>query len=219
MTTDDTAGTADREQPLPLSPADSDDYSATVLASHWFQRPEPDTTPVAAPEDGTTPTLPTDGTVLRFGPGVTGTAPRRASAAAPPTRVPRRRRRRHALPALVLAAVLAFVFWRQHDDRPVTVRAITVTAVRETLGCDRTAHIVAVVRTDGPGGTLSYQWVRSDGTVSAVLRATVGPGREHTRLRLLWTFEGEGRHPAVAELRVLSPVQRSADVAFLYDCR
>ncbi|MCF4136849.1 hypothetical protein L1856_08350 [Streptomyces sp. Tue 6430] len=78
--------------------------------------------------------------------------------------------------------------------------------------------MVGVVRTDGRPGTLSYRWVRSDGTSSAVRHAAVARGQRHVRLQLLWTFRGPGRHAAVAELRVLSPERRSAEVRFVYDC-
>ena len=93
-----------------------------------------------------------------------------------------------------------------------------MTAARESLGCDTTAGIVGVVRTDGRPGTLSYRWVRSDGTSSDVRHITVVRGQRQVRIELLWSFEGPGRHAAVAELRVLSPERRSAEVRFVYDC-
>ncbi|MFI2433532.1 hypothetical protein [Streptomyces sp. NPDC018693] len=194
-------------------PGDDDQYSATVLGSHWIQRPEPGPTLTdtsAAP------------TVLRFGPGVTAALADRvpvARVAAPPS--PARslgRLRRHALPVLVLIAAVLFVLWRQQTAAPLSVREVTVTVVPETVGCDSNAEVVAVVGTNGRGGTLAYRWVRNDGTSSAVLHTAVDEGQRSAQLRLLWSFEGEGRYAAVAELRMLSPSHATADVRFTYDC-
>lgn len=223
MTTPDGVTPAPGSLPPAKPGAGDDDYSATVLASHWVQLPDPE--PASAP--GPAPTLvagtvtvPDDGTVLRFGPGVTA-APTRHTRPTPSTPVappPRRRLRRHALPALVLVAAVLFLFWRQHTASTVGVREVSVAVARELQGCDTTAGVVGVVRTDGRPGTLSYRWVRSDGTSSAVRHATVARGQRHVRLQLLWTFRGPGRHTAVAELRVLSPERRSGEVRFVYDC-
>ncbi|MFF3846587.1 hypothetical protein [Streptomyces sp. NPDC002328] len=219
-------------------PADDDDYSATALASHWIQRPDPDTTAVdltpldptavdptaAGLPDDTAVTAPADGTVLRFGPGVTAALAHRPPptlpTVTPPPAPPRRRRllRRHALPALVVTAVVAYTYWWEHDTAPVSVREVSVTAARPSLGCGMTAEIVGVVRTDGRPGTLSYRWVRNDGTASDVRHATLERGRGEARFRLSWTFQGQGRRTAEAELRLLSPVERSAAVTFTYAC-
>ncbi|MEU8651566.1 hypothetical protein [Streptomyces sp. NPDC048737] len=223
MTTPDGATPAPGSLPPAKPGAGDDDYSATVLASHWVQLPDPG--PASAP--GPAPTLvagtvavPDDGTVLRFGPGVTAAPTRRPrpTPSAPVAPPPRRRLRRHALPALVLVAAVLFVFWRQHTASTVGVREVSVAVARELQGCDTTAGVVGVVRTDGRPGTLSYRWVRSDGTSSAVRHATVARGQRHVRLQLLWTFRGPGRHAAVAGLRVLSPERRSAEARFVYDC-
>ncbi|MFF7893028.1 hypothetical protein ACFZDI_14255 [Streptomyces sp. NPDC007907] len=198
------------------------EYSATVLASHWIQRPGADETLVEQPETG--PTLPdrVEGTVLRFGPGVTAAAHRRTHrtlpAVPPPTPAPRSRRlRRHALPVLVLVCVLAFLAW-QRLGPPLKVSAVTVTARPTSLGCDATADLVAVVTTNGRPGTLSYRWVRSDGTASGVLKDVLARGRTQTRLQLRWTFQGPGHRTARAELRILSGTPRTAGAAFTYDC-
>ncbi|MEV5488355.1 hypothetical protein AB0L47_10130 [Streptomyces bobili] len=207
-------------EPLPPTRPDAgdDEYSATVLASHWVQRPDPDPAPTVVVGTGAAPG---DATVLRFGPGVTAALARRPhptlpTLVTPPA--PRRRPQRHALPALVLVAAVLFLFWRQHTASAVDVREVSVTAARQTLGCDSTAGIVGVVRTDGRPGTLSYRWVRSDGTSSGVRHIAVVRGQRQVRIELLWSFQGPGRHAAVAELRLLSPERRSAEVRFVYDC-
>jgi hypothetical protein len=225
--------------------ADSDaDYSATVLASHWFQRPEPDHTATVAIPAVTLPeptatlpdaavTLPqpahtepdrVEGTVLRFGPGVTAALAHRTHRTQPPVAVGpapapgrHRRLRRNTLPALVLACVIAFLLW-QRLGPPLGVREVAVTSRPATVGCDGTADIVGLVTTNGRPGTLTYRWVRSDGTASAALHESLTRGERHARLHLRWTFQGTGRYEARAELRVLSPARHSASARVAYDC-
>ncbi|GAA1427146.1 hypothetical protein GCM10009601_37810 [Streptomyces thermospinosisporus] len=253
-------------------PAAGDDYSATVLASHWVQRPEPDTEPDAEPDaepdtvratvrddrDASAGTARQDrvapdrvdpdrvdpdradpdradpdrvepdrvepdrveGAVLRFGPGVQGATARRTHITlpvpAPPAPPGRRSRRRHALPVLVVLAVLAFLAWLGLGP-DLTVHRVTVAARHGTVGCDGTAEITATLTTNGRPGTVSYRWLRSDGTAS-VLHQDVLPGQKQVRLRLLWTFEGKGRYEARAELNLLSPAGHTAATEFTYAC-
>ncbi|MEU6227314.1 hypothetical protein [Streptomyces sp. NPDC047042] len=239
-------GPADAEPlqaPQPRPDDDDDEYSATVLASHWIQRPEPETvpagppttnsanllekpppTPATAPASLTPPTLPdrTEGTVLRFGPGVTAAVANRThstlNVAPPPLVPPRRRLRRQALPALVLLIVIAFLAW-QRLGPDIAARTVEVTARPTLLGCDTTADIAARVTTNGRPGTLSYRWTRSDGTASGVLREEMARGQKHANLHLLWTFQGKGRYTAQAELHLLSPTRRTVTAHFTYDCR
>ncbi|MBB4717691.1 hypothetical protein BJ965_007573 [Streptomyces luteogriseus] len=201
-------------------PADSE-YSATVLASHWIQRPATDETLVeAAAEERSTPPDRVEGTVLRFGPGVTASAAHRTQrmpAATPPSTPRLRRLRRHTLPVVVVLCVLALLAW-QRLGQPLRVDGITVTARPTALGCDGTAHIVALVTTNGRPGTLSYRWVRSDGTASGVLEEGTVRGQKRARLHLRWTFQGPGQQTARAELRILSGPEHTAATRFTYTC-
>ncbi|KQX73161.1 hypothetical protein [Streptomyces sp. Root1310] len=224
---------APTDEPAPVDePGTADaEYSATVLASHWIQRPEPEATLVGPPATEILPTpapTPTqtpdrvEGTVLRFGPGVTAAVAQRTHRTLPavptPAVPPRRRLRRHALPALVLVLVIAFLAW-QRLGPSVAVRSVEVTARPTVLGCDGTADIVGLVTTNGRPGTLSYRWTRSDGTASGVLREVVVRGQRQARLHLLWTFQGKGHYPARAELHILSPLDRTTATSHLtYDC-
>ncbi|SEE03328.1 hypothetical protein [Streptomyces sp. TLI_105] len=197
-----------------------DDYSATELGSHWFEGPTPDPTPDRV-----------EGEVLRFGPGVTAAAARRAEntptaaqiwhgtlpGAPPPARPRTRRARRYAPAAVILLVVLAFLAWREYGPG-VAVRSVTVTAPEGPLGCDGTANVLGVVRTDGRPGTLTYHWERSDGTRSAPLHETLPRGRKEARLHLLWTFQGRGAHHAVARLVITSPSPHAAEGTFTYRC-
>ncbi|MFC8663922.1 hypothetical protein [Streptomyces sp. NPDC057199] len=203
------------------------EYSATVLGSHWFQRPEQDTTSqedrtAVAPATPETRPDRVEGTVLRFGPGVTAALSHRSetplsAAVSTPTRHPRGGLRRHALPAMVLLLVIAFLVWQRSGPGFAADQA-AVTTGNTTVECGGTADIVGVITTNGRPGTLSYRWVRSDGTTSAVLREVMPGGQKKARVHLLWTFRGEGRYRAQAELHVLSPSRHTATIHFVYDC-
>ncbi|WP_435972431.1 hypothetical protein [Streptomyces sp. Qhu_M48] len=222
-----------------------DDYSATELGSHWFERPTPEDAPEQtvrrAPEEtrraapvAAPPAAPdrVEGEVLRFGPGVTAAAARRAEntptavqiwhgtlpgVPAPRPPVPSRWPRRYALACVVMAAVLVFLAWR-HYGPGVAVRDVTVGTSGQRLGCDGTADVVAVVRTDGRPGTVTYRWERSDGTRSTVLHEKLARGQEEATLHLLWTFHGPGTHQAVARLVITSPTVHTSAAAFTYHC-
>lgn len=201
------------------APPPGDDYSATVLGSHWIQRPEQDTPVTATVRDtGIRPDR-IEGAVLRFGPGVPGALAHRSTRPPPPAPLPPRRTGapRYALPAVVLLAVLALLAW-QRLGPSLAVRDAAVTAPSAAVGCGGTADLVGTVTTNGRPGTLTYRWTRSDGTSSGVLREEVAPGQRQTRLHLLWTFEGAGRYEARAQLRILSPAVRTATTGLTYDC-
>jgi hypothetical protein len=115
--------------------------------------------------------------------------------------------------------VLAFLTWQQHQPA-LAVQGVTVStaADRDGLGCDSTADVVGVVRTNGQPGTLAYRWVRSDGTTSGLLRETVSRGQKQAHLHLLWEFHGRAEYRAHAELQVVSPDRRTAATKFSYRC-
>ncbi|MFJ4777759.1 hypothetical protein [Streptomyces sp. NPDC088762] len=187
-----------------------DDYSATVLGSHWFSGP-------AQPQEAVPDRV--EGSVLRFGPGVTASMPAPFPVTAPPA--PQRRGaggwRRYTLAAVVLLAVLAYLGWQRFGPG-VEVREVAVTTDPQGPACDAAADVVAVVRTDGRPGTLRYRWLRNDGTRSEELTERVPRGQREARLHLLWTFQGAGTYPAKAELELLSPARRTAAVEFTYRC-
>ncbi|WP_328622243.1 hypothetical protein [Streptomyces sp. NBC_00354] len=187
-----------------------DDYSATVLGSHWFSgQPQPQE---AVPDR-------IEGSVLRFGPGVTAAMPAPFPVVAEP--VPARRRvewRRYTLAAVVLLAVLAYLAWQRYGPA-IEVRDVTVAAADpQGPGCDSAADVVAVVRTNGRPGTLTYRWIRSDGTQSEQLTERVPRGKKEARLHLLWTFQGRGTYAAEAKLQLVSPGQHTAATQFTYRC-
>ncbi|MFF3446223.1 hypothetical protein ACFYXJ_03660 [Streptomyces sp. NPDC002667] len=211
----------------PGAPSSDDDYSATVLASHWIQRPETSDTLAltGGPEtlvlsDGTAGEIRPDrveGTLLRFGPGVNADTMRRVVGVPPAAPVRRRTWRRHALPVLVLLLVVAFLLW--HRSGPsLAVESVTVSTASPSPGCDETADVTGTVTTNGRPGELTYRWVRSDGTSSKVLHEDLTHDQRRARLHLLWTFQGDGRYAARAELRLLSPVHRTVSAQLDYRC-
>jgi hypothetical protein len=205
------------------------EYSATVLASHWVTGPEREEPATPTPgelaatvldEAATTTPERVEGTVLRFGRGVTAATARRRHSrlAVTPPPVPRSGLRRHTLPALVFLCVLAFLAW-QRLGPSVEVLDVSVTARPAKLNCGETAQILARVTTNGRPGTFTYRWFRSDGTSSDVLRERLPRGQRHATLSLLWTFKGKGHRPGRAELRVLTPSMHTAVTRLTYDCR
>ncbi|MER6388084.1 hypothetical protein ABT236_06360 [Streptomyces sp. NPDC001523] len=231
---------------------EGDDYSATVLGSHWFSGPpaDPADEPATRRLDGgpgtgtgsdtrrldepgtklfdtpqTTPGAVPDrieGSVLRFGPGVTAAVPAPFPVVVgTAVGTPRRsggQWRRYTLAVVVLVAVLAYLGWQRFGPA-VEVREVAVGTDPKGPSCDSAADVVALVRTNGRPGTLAYRWLRSDGTRSEQLTERVPSGQREVPLHLLWTFQGAGTYPARAEIELLSPSRHTASVEFTYRCR
>jgi hypothetical protein len=236
----------DPQEPGPAAP---EGYSATALASHWFEHPEPvrpepvhsepvhsepvhsepvHSEPVHSEPVHSEPVVPdrVEGEILRFGPGVTAAVHARfrdqtaASVRAEPQAVPEEPRgglRQYTLAAVVLVLVLAFLAWQRFGP-DFAVRDVSAHTTAGTLGCGATADVVGVVRTNGRAGTVTYHWVRSDGTVSRTLHEKVTKGQHVARLHLMWTIRGRGEFQARAELRVSSPSVHVAAARFTYRC-
>ncbi|MEV6106613.1 hypothetical protein AB0M28_18120 [Streptomyces sp. NPDC051940] len=218
-------------------------YSPTVRAGD-FAAPTPtvrapDTTPtptlrstdpVAAPPvpaekpTGQPPEAPPGDGVLRFGPGVPDQTSVTAAAVwhgtqatpAPQKRKPPRWRG-YLLAAFLLLCSLAFAYW-QWLGSGLKVQSVAVATDPKGPACDSAADIVATVHTNGRGGSVSYRWVRSDGTRSGVLKERFSRGQDEARIHLLWRFEGEGTVNAKAELVITEPSPRTSSVEFTYSC-
>ncbi|MCC5037068.1 hypothetical protein DMH02_028820 [Streptomyces sp. WAC 00631] len=146
------------------------------------------------------------------GPWHGGPAPHRP----PPARRGPRWPRRYAPAGLIMLCVVLFLAW----DRSGPEFAVTGVTVRASGpgGCGTTVDVVARVRTNGQPGTIRYRWLRSDGTESGPLVERLVRGQREARLRLKWTFRGEGTVRATAELRITSPGRRTESAALTYRC-
>jgi hypothetical protein len=161
---------------------------------------------------------------LRFGPGVHSSgapaglaaldlAVARRGASAERARK-RRSRRRIALTLLVLALVGGYLLWR--SSIALSVQDVRVVATVPP-GCGHTVDFAATVDVGG-AGELHYQWLRSDGTKSAVGTESVWPWQGTLHLHLYWAFSGPGSFRAMAELKVWGAQHASARAAATYRC-
>lgn len=171
-------------------------------------------------------------TYVYFGPGVPmppapdhATAVWRGEVAAEEPRedralATRRRNQRWILPLTVLILVIAIVIyylWGRNGTR-LAVSSVSVRTSATSLSCGQTERLTGVFTTNGGGGTITYQWLRSDGTESDRLTQTVDSGSRQASVVLAWNFDGYGEFDATATLRVLSPGGAEADARFTYGC-
>ncbi len=153
-----------------------------------------------------------------------GSGARGNGGAAPawPAPVPRRRRRRWRgavstlLTLAIAGGVWAYVWERSHDKLAIT--SVTVKPARDAIGCDGTAKIIGTISTNGHGGPISYEWIRSTSSSRQVLQAAGASGKDTVQVTLNWAFHGKGTGSAVATLQVLTPDQVKASITFPYDC-
>ncbi|MFI5486138.1 hypothetical protein [Micromonospora echinaurantiaca] len=160
---------------------------------------------------------------VRFGPGVPATPPAAPAWPAPPPRRPRSvwRTVTSVLSTLLTLALLAAVgiyLWQRIS--PLEITGVTV-AVPKPAGdrCDVTVDVVATVRTNGRGGVIEYQWLRSGSPPSNVLTERVGRGQRSVDLTLEWTFTGVGSTRQTATVNITSPAPMQAQTEVAYDCR
>ncbi|MGW5685615.1 hypothetical protein [Nonomuraea sp. NPDC003754] len=176
----------------------------------------------------------------RFGPGVTSSGTHGQTTAekiwrdgnrpGPPTygerarKAARARRRRTVVSAAVLALVIAgavLAWFSVRSPADLVVQSATVSAPK-TLGCRKTATITGNLVTNGSGGSVRFQWLRSDRKEPIEQTETVPSGKTTHTVLLKWTVKGEATAKLTARLRVLSPVpqgQKIEDKAtFTYKC-
>ncbi|MFJ6952747.1 hypothetical protein ACISRB_15055, partial [Micromonospora aurantiaca] len=166
--------------------------------------------------------VPAPGGELRFGPGVPATPPPAPPwPTAPPIR-PRPAWRRvvsvlSTLLTVVLLLAVGLYLWQRL--RPLEVEGVTVAVPRPAgVACDVTVDVVATVRTNGRGGTIRYQWFRSDAPPGAVLTERVGSGQQTAALTLKWTFTGVGTTTGIATVNIVEPTTAQASTRVVYRC-
>jgi hypothetical protein len=123
---------------------------------------------------------------------------------------------------LVLVAGAVWIGWQwwQKWQNDVTVASVAVApAALPGTKCDTQVDIVGTINTNGKAGTITYQWVRSDGQSSGVLSQSMASGQKSTRVHLYWRFSGKGTMAATATLDVLSPTKIDGATTFTYACK
>ncbi len=123
---------------------------------------------------------------------------------------------------LVLIAAAAWTGWQwwQRSQDHVKVSAVAVAPATPLAGkCNVRADIVGTLTTNGKSGTVSYEWVRSDGQRTGVLQQSVATGQTIVQVHLIWEFRGKGTLPAAATLRVVSPGPIEGSATFTYSCK
>ncbi|GAA2703803.1 hypothetical protein ACFY2R_21490 [Micromonospora olivasterospora] len=161
---------------------------------------------------------------VRFGPGVPATPPGAPAwpATAPASRPrPLWRRGVSVLSTLLTLALVAVVgLYLFERLSPLEVEGVTVAVPRPAGNrCDVTVDVVATVRTNGRGGTIRYQWLRSDAPPGALLTERVGRGQRSATLTLKWTFSGVGATTETATVNIIEPSPVQAGVRLAYRCR
>ncbi|WP_329094656.1 hypothetical protein [Streptomyces sp. NBC_01439] len=123
-------------------------------------------------------------------------------------------------PVVAGAAIVALLLLiGQQAGDPLSVTGVTVRPGSPAAGCDSVVTVLGTIRSNGEGGTVSYRWRRSDGTVTSPVRQRVAPRARLTEVALQWAFHGPGSMQATAVLEVLSPNPARAEATFTYSCR
>lgn len=156
--------------------------------------------------------------LVRFGPGVPAVLATAPIAAAEPSPPPRRLRRSRALNIALTVALAAVVVWLLWPAGSLHVRSVSARATPGVVSCEKTANVVATVRTDGNAGRLSYRWTRNDGVGSGTLVQSLARGQHSVDLHLTWSFHGPGSYNAQATVQLLSAGKPTATVNFRYAC-
>jgi eukaryotic-like serine/threonine-protein kinase len=161
--------------------------------------------------------------LVRFGPGLSASAPAPVPEWTKPPRTRRRRRRlwprvlSTAVTLAVIAAVGVVLWIRAHETLNVSAVAVAPASLPGS-SCNVTVDVVGTVFTNTHGGQIQYQWIRNGTLTSPVQTAIIASGQTKTQLHLSWAFHGTGTYRATAELRMLSPQVTSAQTAFTYSC-
>jgi hypothetical protein len=125
-------------------------------------------------------------------------------------------RRRWLMTVAIVLAVAGYLVWRSGWTVSVQ-RANVVAYVQSSGACAATIDFAGTIDVGGVG-QIRYQWVRSDGTRSAVERRNVLPGQSTVTTHLFWAFSGPGRYRATARLDVWGSGHVQGRATATYDC-
>jgi hypothetical protein len=121
--------------------------------------------------------------------------------------------------AILAAASWAGWLWWQRWHPQLAVEHVSVSTATPAGGpCDTEYDFVGTISTNGKTGTVTYQWVRSDGAATKHLTVNVPAGRTSTTVHLYWTFSGAGTQSGTATLRVVDPEPAEASAQISYAC-
>ncbi|GII92928.1 hypothetical protein [Sinosporangium siamense] len=175
------------------------------------------------------------GEEIRFGPGVPGPTAaediwrtgreqlQTVHAQNDRPRAARWRRGRAIGAALVAAAVVIAVIFVLFNRGPaLAVSSVDVRTPKKTHGCGATIMVTGTIKTNGAGGTVDYEWHRSDKKAPIRGTETVTSGATSHEVSLRWTVDGQGDFRGIATLKVLSPVTDDKPIqdkaSFTYKC-
>ncbi|WP_412539183.1 hypothetical protein R8Z50_25480 [Longispora sp. K20-0274] len=118
----------------------------------------------------------------------------------------------------IIGGVVGYFWWYNAHPLKVTAAAVAPASPPGTA-CDVTVDVVGTVTTNGRPGTITYQWLRSDGEATQELSQSVSSGTKSVPLHLHWKFSGKGEYQAKATLKILGPTPTEAAGEFTYSCR
>lgn len=205
---------ATQRRPAAVRPGQAGGLPRRIPAQPGPRRADPAAT-LAEPDQEIAPIS------VRIGKGVTASSRRRAGADTGWRWQGRVTRVLAGLVTLVLVGAVAWTAyqWWQRLHNQVAVADVTVApAPGQPTGCDIQYDIVGTVTTNGRPGTISYEWLRSDGQQSGPLKQSVAAGQRQVTVHLFWKFTGEGTMNATATLRMLSPTPVQGAAQFQYSC-
>jgi hypothetical protein len=159
---------------------------------------------------------------VRIGKGVTAPTRRRGGAGSGWRFQGRLTRVLAGLVTVALVGAVGWTAWQwwQRLHNKVAVASVSVAPVppEASNGCDISYDIVGTITTNGRPGTISYQWLRSDGQDSGALKQSVAAGQTRVAVHLFWRFTGAGSMNATATLRILNPSPMDGAAQFEYVC-
>jgi hypothetical protein len=85
---------------------------------------------------------------------------------------------------IVAAAIWAGWEWWQRWHPQLRVEGVTVTVTPPTDACNGSYDLLGTIATNGKAGSVSYQWVRSDGAATKRLNVNVPDGQRTTAVHL-----------------------------------
>lgn len=85
--------------------------------------------------------------------------------------------------------------------------------------CHQAVTVKGEIFVSGMGGTVRYEWIRPDGTISPVHTIRFAAEQNSQKVRMDWLFpESENGMPVSATLKVLSPNATSQVARMFYAC-